>query len=106
MNATQKRVGLFGRSALVGALMLAVAACGGGNDVLSDAGAVPDGGGTCFPLPTDDDGDGISDIDEGRAQGRDTDMDGTEDWEDADSDGDGIPDADEAGDSDACTVPV
>ncbi len=47
--------------------------------------------------PLDDsDGDGISDEVEGRADDRDSDGDGTPDWEDADSDGDGLSDAEEA----------
>jgi hypothetical protein len=57
--------------------------------------------------PGDDvDGDGISDLDEGRAAGTDTDQDGTPDYADTDSDGDGIPDYREAGDADVATKPV
>lgn len=68
-------------------LALVVAACG------SDE---ADGSG-------DLDGDGISDRDEGRADGIDTDKDGVPDYRDLDSDGDGIADADEAGDRDLGT---
>ncbi len=53
----------------------------------------------------DEDGDGISDADEGRRENRDTDGDGTPDYLDDDSDGDGIPDAVEAGDTDPRTPP-
>ena len=45
----------------------------------------------------DEDKDGISDEDEGRASNRDTDGDGTPDYLDDDSDGDTIPDSIEAG---------
>lgn len=51
---------------------------------------------TGWTIDQDSDGDGIADYDEGRADGVDTDHDGTPDWADADSDGDGIPDAEEA----------
>ncbi len=51
----------------------------------------------------DDDGDGISDIDEGTG---DSDNDGTPDYKDSDSDNDGISDADEGtGDSDGDGIP-
>lgn len=53
----------------------------------------------------DEDGDGISDEDEGRASSIDTDSDGVPDFEDGDSDGDGISDAIEAGDADLATAP-
>jgi hypothetical protein len=46
----------------------------------------------------DDDGDGIPDVAEGCAQGRDTDGDGMSDWFDFDSDGDGITDRVEGAD--------
>ena len=55
---------------------------------------------------SDEDGDSISDEHEGRASNRDTDSDGTPDYQDADSDGDGIPDAAEAGDANVATPPV
>ena len=54
----------------------------------------------------DVDSDFICDFDEARADGRDTDHDGTPDCEDLDSDSDGILDRDEAGDADTCTPPV
>jgi len=44
----------------------------------------------------DEDGDGISDAWEGRADNTDTDGDGTPDYLDLDSDGDGVPDSAEA----------
>ncbi len=53
----------------------------------------------------DEDGDGISDDDEGNGL-VDTDGDGTPDTQDTDSDNDGIPDAIEAGDTDPATPPV
>jgi hypothetical protein len=68
-------------------LLLLVAACGSRN---------ADGSG-------DVDGDGISDADEGRADGVDTDHDGIPDYRDLDSDGDGILDSVEAGDHDLST---
>lgn len=68
-------------------LALALAACGPSGDAGGDAGGDA----------ADTDGDGISDVDEGRADAVDTDGDGTPDYLDDDSDGDGIPDAVEAG---------
>jgi len=63
--------------------------------------------GSCGMRPTiDADGDTISDFDEAAAAMRDTDGDGTPDFEDLDSDGDGISDADEAGDADVMSPPV
>ncbi|MBW2261159.1 MAG: hypothetical protein JRG91_04230 [Deltaproteobacteria bacterium] len=56
---------------------------------------VPD---TISPRETDEDGDTISDADEGSSDSVDTDEDGTEDYLDLDSDGDSIPDEVEAGD--------
>lgn len=58
------------------------------------------------PAVDDADGDGISDVDEGRAAAVDTDHDGKPDFEDEDSDGDGIPDYREAGDTVLATAPV
>ena len=55
---------------------------------------------------TDDDGDTISNYDEGKADKVDTDGDGTPDYLDLDSDNDTIPDAVEAGDKDVITPPV
>lgn len=49
------------------------------------------------PPAADADGDGIGDNWEGRADGTDTDGDGTPDFRDTDSDGDGIPDSLERG---------
>lgn len=66
----------------------------------------PDGGRVdASTTPSDQDGDTISDADEGMASSRDTDGDGTPDYLDLDSDGDGINDADEAGDADVRTPP-
>lgn len=66
--------------------------------------------GRCIPVRelTDEDGDGIADLDEGRdaLPPTDTDGDGRPDWLDDDSDGDGIPDAVEGGDDDPATPPV
>ncbi|MFK7989213.1 MAG: hypothetical protein AB8I08_24555 [Sandaracinaceae bacterium] len=54
---------------------------------------------------TDQDGDTISDLHEGRDEAVDTDADGVPDYRDTDSDGDGILDLVEAGDSDLSTPP-
>ncbi|MAQ19430.1 MAG: hypothetical protein CMN30_32105 [Sandaracinus sp.] len=54
----------------------------------------------------DDDGDTISNQDEGSTSNVDTDGDGTPDYLDADSDNDGIFDVEEAGDADTNTPPV
>ena len=54
---------------------------------------------------TDEDGDFIADLHEGRDSLIDTDGDGTPDYLDPDSDGDGIPDSVEAGDTDLDTPP-
>ena len=59
-------------------------------DVTADAPADVD------PACVDTDRDGISDAIEGRAESRDTDMDGTPDYRDTDSDGDGYFDQNEA----------
>jgi hypothetical protein len=58
------------------------------------------------PAGDDADGDGISDVDEGRAAALDSDGDGTPDFRDSDSDGDGVADALEAGDDRLDTRPV
>jgi len=59
------------------------------------------------PPADDQDGDGITDTDEGRYDGPiDTDGDTVPDYEDTDSDGDTISDALEAGDADPSTPPV
>ena len=59
-------------------------------DVMADAPVDVD------PACVDTDRDGISDAIEGRAENRDTDMDGTPDYRDTDSDGDGYFDQNEA----------
>jgi hypothetical protein len=66
--------------------------------------ALPDGS-DVGPPPPDADGDTISDADEGRSSGVDTDGDTMPDWQDLDSDGDTIPDATEAGDRDTRSPP-
>lgn len=81
------------------ASILAIAACDAGET----AGSGGDGGSVGDFLDTD--GDTISDVDEGIAQQRDTDADGTPDYKDLDSDADNIPDAVEAGDTDLQTAP-
>lgn len=68
-----------------------------------DAGPERDGG--VIIIDTDDDGDTISNVHEGRGA-VDTDGDGTPDDLDLDSDDDGIPDAVEAGDADLVTPPL
>lgn len=73
----------------VAAAWLAMSACSDGTD--------PGG---------DQDGDGISNGDEGVDAGVNTDGDAYEDWLDRDSDGDGIPDEIEAGDGDLATPPI
>ncbi|MDP3279347.1 MAG: hypothetical protein Q8Q09_29420 [Deltaproteobacteria bacterium] len=84
----------------------------GGGVIGSDAGGdgsggsdatVPDGS---MVMLDDADMDGISDVDEGRAAGVDTDRDGVPDYLDSDSDDDGIPDREEAGDTFTVTPPV
>src|SRR5688572_3721868 len=94
-------------------LALALMGCGEGAETVTDADAAPvvdsdrvDGDVPCSPPFTDSDGDTIGDTDEGRGIGRDTDGDGTPDWQDADSDNDTVPDALEAGDTDVCTEPA
>lgn len=73
--------------------------------LLVACGASP-GGGDDEGSAGDADGDSISDTDEGRASGLDTDHDGTPDYLDDDSDNDGIPDYREAGDALASSAPV
>lgn len=67
--------------------------------------AAPDATADAGVVIPDQDGDGISDGDEGDGL-VDTDGDGTPDSADADSDNDGIPDQIEAGDADPATPPV
>jgi len=66
--------------------------------------------GTCIPVRdlSDEDGDGIADVDEGRNEvpAVDTDGDGLPDYRDRDSDADGLLDRDEAGDADPATPPL
>ncbi len=96
------------RSTLASFLVLLMAACSGsgGDPPTIDAGTPPTmDGGVCFPLPTDVDGDTISDTHEDRQVNHDDDGDGTPDYQDDDSDGDGLPDSVEAGDDDPCTEP-
>ncbi len=89
------------RTTALGLFFVLLCACGpSGSGVDKDGGASGDGGTPGFP---DEDGDFISDVDEGRAQNVDTDGDGTADYLDDDSDGDGVPDSREAGDADAST---
>lgn len=77
-------------------LALLVSSCGGNGSGGDDDGS----------SSGDADGDLISDVDEGRASGVDTDGDGIPDYMDDDSDGDGIPDYREAGDADVASAPV
>ncbi|MBW2262963.1 MAG: hypothetical protein JRG91_13380, partial [Deltaproteobacteria bacterium] len=62
--------------------------------------------GTDVTTANDQDGDTISDMDEGRGAGTDTDGDTVPDYLDEDSDGDTIPDQFEAGDYDSETPPA
>jgi len=64
-----------------------------------------DGGTTPPPGVRDADGDGISDDNEDRTAGVDTDGDGVADYLDDDSDGDGIPDSFEASPGGAGAIP-
>jgi hypothetical protein len=64
-----------------------------------------DAGTDAWRPDADTDGDFLTDAQEGRDLGTDTDGDGTPDYLDGDSDGDGIPDAIEAGDTDLATPP-
>lgn len=90
-------------SSLVLVTFLATACDPEGSRPRARDGSVPDGG---EPVDlSDEDGDTISDTDEGRREDRDTDGDGTPDYLDDDSDGDGIPDSVEAGDDDVATPP-
>ncbi|MCA9664591.1 MAG: VWA domain-containing protein [Myxococcales bacterium] len=65
-----------------------------------DAGGFTEAGTKCDPTE-DTDGDGILNGEEGCTAQRDSDNDGTPDWQDFDSDNDGIPDEVEAGAKDA-----
>ncbi|MCC6526455.1 MAG: hypothetical protein IT373_27655 [Polyangiaceae bacterium] len=69
-------------------------------------GCTTDDAGTGGAPGGDDDGDTISNADEGSAEARNTDGDAYPDARDHDSDGDGLSDALEAGDADLATPPV
>ena len=74
------------------ACAVAVASCGGSDPVGPTNDVLPSG--------HDEDGDGITDVDEGRHEpggAIDTDGDTIPDWQDEDSDNDTIPDSCEAG---------
>lgn len=90
-------------------LLVLIAACGSSSSSGVDAGT-PDPIDASSAIDAtasiDQDEDGISDIEEGRASERDTDMDSTPDYLDTDSDNDTIPDALEAGDDDITTAPI
>ncbi len=88
------------RISLLVAMTAGLMACGPGKDNPGNG-----DGGPPSDLP-DADGDGIADVDEGRANDVDTDGDGTPDYLDDDSDGDGIPDYREAGDNLTGTPPI
>jgi hypothetical protein len=97
----------FARLLAAGIVALALVATGctdpfeaSKSDGLNDGGS-GDGGLYCTDVTGDEDGDGISNGDEGCLTGRDTDTDKIPDWQDFDSDDDGIPDAIERGDKDA-----
>ena len=83
-------------------ILLALGCDPGSTGPARDGGGDGGGGGTC----ADDDGDGISDSYEGRAEAVDTDADGTPDYSDGDSDGDGIPDSVEARLRAPCEAPA
>jgi hypothetical protein len=78
-------------------LLILVAACGPSAPVGPDADTRPDASPPDAMYTGDADGDGISDLDEGRydVPPKDTDGDGTPDWMDLDSDNDGVSDEDE-----------
>ena len=67
----------------------------------SDASFIDGGGDQCTDPKGDNDGDGISNGDEGCVSGRDSDGDKIPDWQDFDSDDDGIYDDLEKGEKDA-----
>ena len=85
---------------------VAVCSCEGSGIVLGDA---TEDLGIDSPVTDDMDGDGISDVDEGRYESGgsiDTDGDTLPDHQDLDSDDDGIRDEEEAGDDEISTPPV
>jgi hypothetical protein len=87
------RVPAMARAARQVALVLAIALAGCGDS--PGASATDASAADAFDEGQDTDGDGITDLDEGRPGEQDTDGDGTPDYLDLDSDGDGLPDADE-----------
>jgi hypothetical protein len=101
------------KSSAVLGLALIFSACGpqdtvGRTNASNGTNGGRDGGVTCSDH-ADSDGDGISDTNEGARENppRDTDHDGTPDFQDNDSDGDGIPDSVEARNGgNPCTPPV
>ncbi len=99
------------KRALVWAAVLTMWACGAekpgsSNDASTDGDVDAYWDGYEVPENVDDaDTDAISDTDEGRSSGTDTDGDTTPDWQDTDSDGDGIDDIFEAGDALPSTPP-
>ena len=72
----------------------------------ADSAMPPVDSGLGFDPLGDTDGDGISDLHEGRATRVDTDEDGVPDYMDRDADNDGIFDMIEAGDTNLATAPV
>jgi len=81
---------------------------GGDGGMPGDGGTMMMGDGGSFDPFGDSDGDGISDIHEGRTDsgGTDTDGDGAPDYLDPDSDDDGILDMVEAGDDSVASSPI
>ncbi len=79
--------------------------CGAGRDNNLPWDGVSDADADSVIPAADHDGDTISDVDEGRVDGTDTDGDTVPDWQDDDSDSDGLADAVEAGDYDSTTSP-
>lgn len=76
----------------------------GGEELVDSGGlTLEDGGSATAP---DEDGDSLSDAQEGRSVSTDSDGDGVPDYRDLDSDGDGIFDAAEAGDASPATLPL
>ncbi len=82
---------------------LVLAACG---PSASNSSGPGDGGTDSMVACEDQDNDTICDADEGIAEDRDSDNDGTPDYLDSDSDDDGLPDSLEAGDDDTATAPA
>lgn len=84
------------------AVLVGASACG---DETSGSGSGGPGSGGGVVDQSDEDGDFISDSDEGKGQLIDSDGDGIPDYQDPDSDNDGIPDSVEAGDENLGTPP-